>query len=195
MICFLIVCPKIFFKVVNDLSLPPHVQRFFEFGQLFLCDSVPENTAIHPLPCHLTILTELHSQPFFTCVDDCVRSRTLGVFPSTFLPFSFSFLCTVESFTLSTANVTNFVLSASAPLFHPSNLLYPPSPQPLHPRLTFDCATSTHGSTLHGSSSWVDCSHFALHHLKTCFKVLITPYSTDKPIFTHMFLAVLQVLA
>ena len=57
--------------------------------------------------------------------------RSLGVFPLTFFPFPspFVFLCTVDSFTLSSGKRTNFVLSSSANVsfFHSSNLPYPPT--------------------------------------------------------------------
>ena len=76
--------------------------------------------------------------------------RSLGVFLLTIFltPSPFSFLCTVENFTLSNANVTNFVLSASAHIsfFHSSSLPYPPSPWQLCPRRFHDCATDTSAS-------------------------------------------------
>ena len=72
---------------------------------------------------------------------------------------------------------------------------------------------------LHGSAfmpdACVDCHHFVLLHLKTCFKVsttalglssqthpmarhilsALTSHRNGRPIFTHIFLAVLQALA
>ena len=93
--------------------------------------------AIDPLSCHRTVSTWLHRRSIFTRVDDfSAGPRTQGASSSTFFPVSFSFLCTIESFTLSSADVTNFLLfeRINSLTFYSSSLPYQPS---LPPRLVF----------------------------------------------------------
>ena len=146
--------------------------------------------------------------------------RTLGALSCT-CSFPVFVLCTVESFTLFKRECNEFclvfeclIVSFTRPVFlvFVSGSFRTDAPSIVPPHLCF------HLVWLHWSlfipDACVDCHHFVLLHLKTCFKVTptalglssqahpvalnilsgITSYRKGKPICTHMFLAVWQVL-
>ena len=160
--------------------------------------------AIDPLPYHSTVSTQLHCRPFFARVDECIRG------PREFRSIErecIELCCVFE----------RMIFSFTHPVF-----LCRPIPKPIYPRRILDCATPTYVSNSCGCTglfshlmlAWTtpfrtSPSDNMLQNIDHRIGSVVTdpshcsPHAVGnhlmqkkkRPIFTHIFLAVLQILA
>ena len=131
--------------------------------------------AIVPLPCHLTVSTQLHGWSIFTRVDGFILLIDFFSFPFFFSVYSREFhtvKCDCNEYCLVFERIIFFLLIQSSLPAQSVAIFSQTSPRLCHSHLCF------HLVWLHGSSfipfACVDCHHSVLVHLRTFFKVSIT---------------------
>ena len=178
---------KMFDMVVNlrhrfvDLLFSTMSAGFFEFGQLFLGTSIPDNTDHWSISPPLHCLHIKHCRPFFTCTDDCVRGpRTFGVFSLTFFPSLF-FPVYGRAQNFSFIHPVFLTSPVRGDLIPDASSIVPPT------YASISCSCTGRLSYL------LDCHHLVLLHLKTLFRVLVTALglsSQTHPMALHLISAV-----